>query len=316
MTTPQLQENQNGHQEDGYPDMAPLMPNRPIIHREGNGGRGDNQQFSQFLFQQAAMQEDLFGFLTLGHIVNPLELELVKRLYVISMRDWNSDAHNREGRYQEEERLAADWSAKMINLSEVVDDQGDKVKTEEDLLHEWHINHAFLSQVKIQKKKFGLEAVQQHKERVLECRQAMQETEFEASLLPPANYQYFWHRVRQYQVMTERTEDLALGVPTRDYTEVKRKLAGGVSIHKVIYEMPWACRRLYGRVMASLADGDTIRRHFAILYTREWPAEERAPDGKKGKLGFGDRNDRRDEADRDSDNDRNRNRNRSRRKDD
>ena len=312
MAMPPLEQQQNGHQRDGYPDLTPLMPNQPIIHREGGGNKDGGNQFSQFLFQQSAMQEDLFGFLTLGHIVNPLELELVKRLYVISLRDWNADAHNREGRYQEEERLATEWSGKMVNLSQVVDDQGDPVKTEEDLLHEWHVNFAFMSQVKIQKKKFGLAAVQEHKARFDGCRRAKDAIEFEAALLPPANYQYFWHRVRQYQVMTERTEDLALGVPTRDYTEVKKKLAGGVSIHKVIYEMPWACRRLYGRVMASLADGDTIRRHFAILYTREWPVEERAPDPKKGSISFGKRKDRGDDDDDDDDKDRNRNRNRRR----
>lgn len=295
----------NGHHpdqapgSDQYEDMKSLMPNAPIIHREGGPGskNGDDHRFSEFLFQQAGWQDELFGFMTLGHITEPLELELGKRLYVISMRDWLADAHNRQGRLDEEEALAAHWLAQATKGA-LTDELGNALAVPEvdDLLHLWHSAEAFMQRVKIEKRRSGLSTVQALKDKYQKAAAGKLEVEFKAALLQPEYHQYYWCRIRQYQIMNERTFALAMGWPVVDYTGVKKDLSKGVSIHKLIYRMPWACRRLYGRMVNSLADGDTIREHFQIMYTKEYPWEKRAPT-KLNKLGIEDRNDNSDEED-------------------
>ena len=281
---------------DAYPELRSLRPTAPIIHRDGNANKnGDGRMFSEFLFQQSQWQDELFGFLTLGNIIDPLEKELCKRYYVISMRDWLAEAHNRQGRLDEEEALAGHWLAQATN-GELPDELGNPLATPEvdDLLHLWHSAEAYIQRVKIEKNRSGLAAVRHMKDHYQKAVAAKQDVEFRAALLQPAHHQYYWCRVRQYQIMNERTYALAMGWPVNDYTEVKKELKSGVSIHKLIYKMPWACRRLYGRMINSLSDGNTIREHFQIMYTKEYPWEKRAP-ARLNKLGVEERDDRDDD---------------------
>ena len=291
------------HEEKGYPGLGPLPNYTPEIHR-GAGqedAEGSKYHFSKFLFQQAEMQQQLYGFLTMGRITSEQELLLMHRLFGLFLVEWEADATNREGRYQEEERLAKIWQSEMGSEQVLAEDeQGNKIQTVDDLLEDWHAAAAYMSHVYVKKRRRGLAYVQDCRDKYMQAQQAQDAAEYAAAALPPAHNQYFWCRVRQLQIMMDRTEDLALGVPVKDYTSVKKQLSDGVSVHRVATLMPWAFRIAYGRVFNSIADGDRIRKHLAILYTQQWPLEQRPPK-KSSMFGLGPRKDR-DEDDEDAGN--------------
>ena len=291
------------HEEEGYPGLGSLPSYTPEIHRASGQGdaEGSKYHFSKFLFQQAEMQQQLYGFLTMGRITSEQELLLVQRLFGLFLVEWEADATNREGRYQEEERLAKIWQSEMESTPMPVKGKdGKDERTVEELLDDWHSAAAYMSQVFVTKRRRGLAYVQDCRDKYLTAQASREAAELDAAGLPAANNQYFWCRVRQLRIMMDRTEDLALVIPIKDYTSVKKQLSDGVSVHRVVTQMPWAFRIAYGRVFNSIADGDRIRKHLAILYTQQWPLEQRPP--KKSSLfGLGSRKDR-DEDDEGADN--------------
>lgn len=203
--------------------------------------------FSAFLHKQAAILETLHRVTMLGHITEEKERRLLNRQFAIFRIEWEADATNREGRFEQEEQLAQKWAARMADEEVATEDgEGNPLPTVDDVLRDWNTAASYILEVKIQKKLHGLAFVEDHREKVTKARRVMEEARFRAANLPPAHNQYFWCRQRQQNIMMERTEDLALGIPIRDYSEVKDRLADGTNVLSVISDMPWAYQRIKG----------------------------------------------------------------------
>ena len=295
MTTPTIE--QNGQKPDGewYAGLEDLPSFSPEIHREGgnNQNAGDQRDFNRFIFLQAEFQQqNPLGVLSLGRIKDPHELRLMDILQAMFLLDFNAEVTNRKGLRDEADKTANFWKGKFGD--ETVHEEtkdGTPVPSVEDLLEQWHSAAAFMARVAIEESLHGLRAVERYRRSFIAARESRQEAEFNAAILPPARNKYFWATIRSYQLMLEENEDVALGRPIRDYTDVKKKLADSVSVHRLLGDMPWPYQMMHARVFASVADGDTLRDYYATLFTHTWPYDRRPKKEPKGLAKFFDRRD-------------------------
>ena len=239
--------------QDGYSYLKGLDYTPTIsFPGDGNGSNGDDKGYSAFIHEQGRILNTLYGVLMQGHITSELELLLIKKLFRLFRREWESEACNRQGRYDGEELLALQWQKRMgpegqtlmtIAKGSPVDDWvralfEDQLRFEDedvtelavtidDLLAAWNTGASYIMEVRVQKKLHGLAHVQDHRDNVERARGQMEAARFAAARLAPAQNQYFWCRLRQQQIMMDRSEALALGKTVRDYTQVKIRLARG-----------------------------------------------------------------------------------------
>ena len=247
-------------QQDGYAHLKGMdyTPTINFPNQEKDSGGGET--YSAFIHEQGRILNTLYGVLMQGHITSELELLLIKKLF---RREWESEACNREGRYDMEELLAQEWQKRMGPEGQTLmtitrespvddwvralfedqlqfddDDATELAVTIDDLLRAWNTGASYIMEVRVQKKLHGLAHVQGHQATVERARGQMEAARFAAARLAPAQNQYFWCRLRQQQIMMDRSEALALGKPIRDYTRVKVRLARGESVHSLVGELP------------------------------------------------------------------------------
>ena len=134
-------------------------------------------------------------------------------------------------------------------------------------------------QAQIVEERDGIDAAVSLYPKFTKMKKQRDDVQMKASELPPAENMLFWCRVRQYKIMRERAYDLALGYPTHDFTDVKRKLATGENIHDLIPEMAWPWRESYQLVMGSTADGESWRTTLMAMYAQELPRPPTQPWG-------------------------------------
>ena len=305
MTTPNVAYEQNGHAPDDgfYPPMEDLPDFKPEIHREGERqDDNDSRDFNKFIFQENEFRRvNPLAIITLGDITDPHEKLLIDILLSMFLLEWNAEATNRKGLREKAEKDANFWKGKFGDehfddadarkLDAVwkrnaggadAESSGETSEKEasasvEDLLASWHAAAAFMSRVAIDEGLYGLRAVERHRHAFLSARKRRQAAEFTAASLPPARNKYFWAMIRSYQLMLDENEDVALGRPIRDYTDTKAQLAKGVSVHRLVGDMPLPFQTIHSRVFASVSDGNIIRDYNATLFTKAWPHDRRPP---------------------------------------
>ena len=291
------EDQRNGHNGSGYADFngPEDIDWRPKFEDGGSGGKseddGKDTGFSKYLVMQAASMHTKKGIMMQGRVKQPEVIQLFNGLLHLDRIIWDAPAYNRQGRWDAEEDNAQKWQKQMVR-----EDAPDGLL--DDLMDRWHAGGAFCLEVEIREEKYGLHTVEEHRDRYRAMQKQQESVIFEASGLPPAHNQFFLCRIRQRRIEMEHTKDDSLGIPIVDFTAVKERLRDGKSIHDCVDDMSWCYQEVYNRVFLSVADGDEIRKWQAILYTREWPWEDRAPSAlKEAILGFGDRDDNDDDDD-------------------
>ena len=119
------------------------------------------------------------------------------------------------------------------------------------------------------------------RERLKRAREEAERVRYEVAELPPNHNQYFWARIECLQIDIDNNFDVQLGIPVRDYTDVKAKLLSGIPFHQLIDQFPWAFQELYARVRVSLK-GKDWRDYLTTNQIQQWPYDRRPPKGKNG----------------------------------
>ena len=307
MTT--ASEQQNGHSPEdapaGYPDFASARTDYgarfEMPPREGSGD-DDNQGFSKFLHHMSEEMHSIRGIIMQGHITDRKEQLLLLGLLDIFRIYITAEAATRQERWDEEERLANRCKGRMAE--ETTPKAPDGRDLVEALLHEWYTGAALEQIARVLKHKQGYQRALEQladydedgrlvaagREQVAEARARQQRAIFNAAGLPPAHAEYFWCRLRQTSISMERQYDLARGVPTVDYTQVRKEITNGVPLHKLADKLPWPMQEIYSRVIVSQSDGDRIRDWIGAMYIRQWPWSQQAPPELR-KLALDERND-------------------------
>ena len=282
-------EEQGEQQPYGAMNPLPRVDYNPQVHKNGNSAAanasGTDQAFSKFLFSQAAKEDMIFGFMVAGNITDDLEKLLIEQLVDIFLLFWEADAFNREGLIAEQRRQAAEHRKAMPQEDHLLTENQ---KSAEELVSEWHERVAFLTQVWILKRKYGLQHVEKrgYKARTKKARQEIEDIFMQASELPAAHNQYFWCEVRRLTIIDERNRDNAMGLYPPDYTDLKKRIQDGTPVNNVVTEMPWPFRLAYSRVYKSMLDGETYRNYLGALYIGQWRDQPRQENSKQGWFGF------------------------------
>ena len=119
------------------------------------------------------------------------------------------------------------------------------------------------------------------RERLKRAREEAERVRYEVAELPPNHNQYFWARIESLQIDIDNNFDVQLGIPVRDYTDVKARLLSGIPFHQLIDQFPWAFQELYARVRVSLK-GKDWRDYLTTNQIQQWPYDRRPPKGKNG----------------------------------
>ena len=282
--------------QDGYEPLQPLDHSTVTLPRHTDDpGEMSKYGFSAIIAREALATRKLYGFLRTGNVTDPAARQVLHGLLELFRPEWLAPVCNRQQRYDLEEQLAEKWLKRMPQDTtgpEAVagEDDQDREPTVDELLQTWHTAAAYQLQVRITRLRRGLAAVESHRARWNEATEKKAAAEYQAASLPPEAYQYFGCRTRQFEIMAERSLDQALGIPERDYSEVKRRIADGADINDVVSELPWAYQIAYEMVQESMAEGDKHREFIMSLHTQTLPYNRQPPKARK-RFGFGPRRD-------------------------
>ena len=264
-----MQEQSNG----SYPHLRPLGERgMSVVNLRSGDGKSDDELekdrgFSSLLMLIFRQTQTMYGYLRDGKIEDEHEVIALRRANNLNDFIFDAECLNREARWDEEEERAKRWQAQFGATSEKL----------EELMQQWSEADAFMLQAEIYQTQHGVEAALHLHAEFLDMQKQRSDAEMEAPKLRPAEYQYFWCRVRQYKIMRERARDLALGYPTHDFKKVKQKLAEGGNIHHLVSEMAWPWRESYHLVMSSLADGHSWREMMMSMFAQEMPRYQQPP---------------------------------------
>ena len=257
-------------QNGSYEPLEKLGSSRmKITHKNKGDGDDSKYAYSKVIGVEQAKTKTFYGFARDGAIDDTKAIPVFEDLFEDSRRSWVDPNKNREGRAEREEELAKKWERALTSAQKA------QVET---LLNRWNEGHAYMAQILIRCKKYGFDAVRHLRAEWKDSQKKVDDAEFDTRDLTPASYQLFWCRVRQYTIMRERAEDLALGIPEVDFTPVKRKIAEGVPIDELIDQLPWQHQLMRGMVEASHVNGQQHRMSVWLLNAGAVPAE--IPDGK------------------------------------
>ncbi len=263
---------------DPYAELVPLAQRdtTEIKLRSGDGATEAEMAakfgYSMPIAKLLRRTETLYGYIRDANIVHPIDLVAARGSNALNDVIFDADCLNRQGRYDEEEERARQW-LRLVETSKH-DDESLEI---DDLLRRWSEADAFMLQARIVEERDGIDAAKPLYQEFEAMRQQRDDVQMEAAKLPPAENMLFWCRVRQYKIMRERAYDLALGYPTHDFTEVKRKLVEGGNVHDLIPEMAWPWKVTYQLVTTSTADGESYRTMMMAMYAQELPRPQAPP---------------------------------------
>ena len=284
--------------QDGYEALQPLDHSTVTLARHADDPGEAKWGFSAIIAREALATRKLYGFLRTGNVTEPAARQVLHGLLELFRPEWLAPSCNRQQRYDLEEKLAEKWLKRMPQgdddpergaaAGDGQDQDGEP--TVDELLQTWHTAAAYQLQVRITRLRRGLAAVESHRARWHDATERKADAEYKAASLPPEAYQYFGCRTRQFEIMAERSLDQALGIPERDYSEVKRRIADGADINDVVSELPWAYQIAYEMVQESMAEGDKHREFIMSLHTQTLPYNRQPPKARR-RFGFGPRRD-------------------------
>ena len=281
-----------------YPELTPLAQRSATeVKLKTNNGVSDEELYKQYSFSAGIMQvanitKKLYGFMRDGNVQDRLEQIAIRSTNALNDLIMDAPCLNRDGRYAVEEKKAQQW-LKLIEQDiqrPVVNDAGEEEPAPDhrrqlyDLLNRWSAADAFMLQARLIEEQHGLDAAEHLYEEYAAKAQQLEDIRMEASQLP-ANYNMLYMcRVRQFEIMRERTYDLAMGYPNNDLTDVKRQLVEGGDIHDLVPMMPWPFKESYNQLMSSMMDGDAHRTLWMSLTAGQLPAQQ--PPWPMGPQGF------------------------------
>ena len=274
-----------------YEDLKPL-PKRTTSHVSIRGGGDEDMEaklykelgYSAPIALYTRLVSKMYGFMRDGNLETHLEQTAVRQMNALNDIIMSAPCVNRQGRYEEEERRAQHWIGVISRTRSSVleseeeneeDEKSQKTDLEEvfeDLIHRWSAADAFMLQARIVEERQGIDAAQHLYERYKECSAKRDAVEMEATELPPAHYQLFWCRVRQYRINRERSFDLAMDYPVEDMAEVKAELDKGKDVNDLVHKMLWPYKESYQLVLSSMLDGKAHREMVMAMIAQQLPS--------------------------------------------
>ena len=276
----------NGH--GGYPDFenSENVNYRPKFEfpGKGDGSSGSDKGFSEFLHDMAQEMHTTRGIIMWGHIEKPKPKLVLQGLLRFSNIYLRAEAANWDGRMAKEERMANACMPRMAR-------EATPAVPAEDLLQHWYSGAALEQIAKVMDIRWGLAYAEQQlalyddegfmeksgRQRIREARARQKRAIFNASALPPAHSEFFWHWLRHSEIVLERRTAIGLGQPIYDFTEVRELQAKGEPMYKIADGLPWVMQEVYDRVVVSQSDGDRLRNWFGAMFIRQWPWDQQAP---------------------------------------
>ena len=256
---------------DAYPDIEPLPKRGSTAVQLRRDGATDEELYRKYSYSRVLAQlsehtKKPFGYQRDAHVVDPEEKLAVLGSHALADLFLDADCVNREGRWRTEEARARQWQ-RLMSASPRPEGAPDI----DDLLNRWSAADAFCQQALIEELKYGIDATLHLDDQWEQRDEERRQVEMEASRLPAAENMFFRCRLLQYQIMRERTFDLAMGWPTADYTDLKEKLADGGDIHDHIMGMIWAFKEGYQRIEGSMMDGESHRMQMIAMNAQQVP---------------------------------------------
>ena len=291
MTSPMMPEDfENGIAEmiekgDGYPPLRDLQKRQPTEIRLKSGGEDDEValamkfSYSAIINQYSKITQKFYGYVRDGNLAGPLEQSSVRGAHSLNDLIFDAPCVNRDGRFEEEEARIKDLLPLIKGSSSAIvdidDEDGENAPALDidDLLDRWSDADAFMLHARIYEERHGIDAAEhlyaEYDEKAKEKDEVLQE----ASKLSPAEHTVFDCRVRQYEILRERSFDLAMGYPTHDFTDVKREIAEGNNIHDFVHRMAWPFRQAYHLVTGSMMDGVAYREMMMAMTAQQLPSK-------------------------------------------
>ena len=271
---------------EAYPDLTPLQQRRTTeVKLKSPNGDDDaalalKYGYSKPIAQVSQMTQKMYGYLRDGNVQSHLEQSAVNGTNALHDLIIDAPCLNRQGRYDEEEERAKQW-LKLIEQSpqgptnaDGEEEPGTDFHAQlDDLLNRWSAANAFMLQARLVEEQRGIAAAEHLYEEYTLSAQQLDEIRMEASKLPPAYNMLYLCRVRQFEIMRERTFDLSMGYPSHDLTDVKRKIAEGHDIHDLVPLMAWPFKEGYNLVMGSMMDGEAHRTLLSSMIAGQLPAQ-------------------------------------------
>ena len=264
---------------EAYNDLVPL-DRRQMSAIKVNTKGGSDSDFEESLARKygwsapmaglSQLARKRYGYLRDCNVTDPVAQSAIRGSN--ELNDFFSDAPcvNRQGRFDEEEKRAQEWS-KLAAVSKA--DKDDDAPDIDVLLKRWSEADAFMLRARIVEEQRGIEAATPLYPRYLEMEKQRDEVLMEAAELPPAENMLFSCRLRQYGIWRERAYDLAMGYPVHDFTEVRKALHEGADIHDVADQMPWTFLLGYRFGMASMMDGKEHRTMMMSFMSQQMPQQ-------------------------------------------
>ena len=251
---------------DQYADLQPLEKREATdIKIRSQGGQDENEiwqklAFSGLIAQIFNQSKKAYGYLQNAGVESKLESDAI--LSALALHDFvfNADCTNRKGRFADADREARRWEKEITDTTDV-----------EDLLHTWHQADAFMLQAQIVEERHGIKAAKPLYPEFKDKKREREEAEMDAAKLRPAENMFFRFRILGYQIMNEQTYDLAMGYPTRDFTDVKTKLAKGANVHDLVHEMSKPWKLAYEVAVNSTSDGHAFHTLLMSALSQTFP---------------------------------------------
>ena len=180
----------------------------------------------------------------------------------------------------EEEEDAGDEAAQVVipeqrkrgrPPKEKQEPAGVRIPLVEDLVHKWGACDAYMFQVLLDEERHGIDYAEQHYDRYERIERIRRDTEFLASVLPPAENAYFWCRIRQQGIIRERSYDVAMGFPIQDYSDVLEQINASKNIHDLAHHLDWSFDNAYRRITGSMLEGTEFRTTLTAMIAQQVP---------------------------------------------
>ena len=141
----------------------------------------------------------------------------------------------------------------------------------EDLVNKWGACDAYMFQVLLDEERHGIDYAERHYDRYERIERIRRDTEFLASVLPPAENAYFWCRIRQMGIIRERSYDVAMGFPIHDFSDVLEQINQGKNIHDLAHLLDWSFDNAYRRITGSMLEGTEFRTTLTAMIAQQVP---------------------------------------------
>ena len=141
----------------------------------------------------------------------------------------------------------------------------------EELVNKWGACDAYMFQVLLDEERHGIDYAEQHYDRYERIERVRRDTEFLASVLPPAENAYFWCRIRQMGIIRERSYDVAMGFPIHDFSDVLEQINQGKNIHDLAHLLDWSFDNAYRRITGSMLEGTEFRTTLTAMIAQQVP---------------------------------------------